>query len=81
MLAALLLAAAVLINIPANPDGGPVVEEARYEWINGVYQPIRIVTQDGKLLYREKLRTTDAMDSGGPIYDDWRNFDYREWIR
>ena len=80
MLAALLLAAAVVV-VPANPGGGPVIEETRFEWINGVYQPIVVVTQDGKAVYIRKIRPTDAMDKGGPIYDDWRNFDYRDWIR
>lgn len=70
MLAALLLAATVVV-VPANPSGGPVIEETRYAWINGVYQRIQIVTQDGKLLLKRKIRPTDDMDRGGPVFDDW----------
>lgn len=70
MLAAFLLAATVVV-IPANPSGGIVTEETRYEWINGVYQPIQIVTQDGKVILKRKIRTTDDMDRGGPVFDDW----------
>lgn len=70
MLAALLLAATVVV-VPANPSGGPVIEETRYEWINGVYQPIQTVTQDGKVILKRKIRPTDDMDRGGPVFDDW----------
>ncbi len=70
MLAALLLATAIMV-VPASPSGGIVKEEIRYEWINGVYQPIQIVTQDGKVLLKRKIRSTDDMDKGGPVFDDW----------
>jgi hypothetical protein len=70
MLAALLLATAIIV-VPASPSGGIVKEEIRYEWINGVYQPIQIVTQDGKVLLKRKIRPTDDMDKGGPVFDDW----------
>jgi hypothetical protein len=70
MLAALLLATAVIV-VPANPSGGVVTVETVYEWINGVYQPIETVTQDGKVILKRKIRPTDDMDRGGPVFDDW----------